>query len=211
MTLERRTAEYDKVSTWHFKCDDDTKFEAGMFLHLVAPGHQRSRDNVRHMSFASAPKEGVFSFAMDTASETPFKKAMEAMQVGEKCQFFKLQFKHFAPAWTEEQREVVFLAGGIGITPIRSLIMQHGEEIDWRLIHVARDEKHLYAGEFKELGAPFVCTDHAGAASAVSEAAAEKPNAWYYICGSNRFVTGMLELLKGANVSEDVIRVESFR
>jgi len=210
MTLDWRTVEYDQVSTWHFKPDSETPFEAGMFIHLVAPGGPVGKDSVRHMSFASAPKEGVFSFAMDVASGTPFKKAMDAMQPGEACQFFKIKFKHFAPLWSADQKEVVFIAGGIGITPIRSLIKQHGDTIDWQVIHVARDNKHLYAAELAALGAPHVCTNHSGAAAAVSAALAAKPAAWYYVCGSERFMQGMLAQLSAGGVQEERIKAESF-
>jgi len=211
MTLESRTCEYDQVHTWHFKpTDGEIPFEAGMYVHLVAPGARAGRDSVRHMSFASAPTEGVLSFTMDVASGTPFKSAMNALQPGGQCQFFKIKFKNFAPLWSAEQKEVVFIAGGIGATPIRSLIKQHGDAIDWRLIHVARDKKHLYAQELAALGSPHVCTDHAGAAAAVAGAVAEKPGAWYYVCGSERFMGGMLSLLKAAGVPDEKIRQESF-
>lgn len=214
MTLESRKHEYDGVSTWHFKPDQDYPFEAGMMLHMIAPGNPpdgpKNNDTVRHLSFASAPKEGVFSFAMDVSSSTDFKQKMDALQPGGKCEFFKIKFKHFAPAWTAEQREVVFIAGGIGITPIRSLIVQHGDAIDWQLIHVARNSKHLYAAELKNLG-EVECTDHAGVASKVAAAVSKKPRALYYICGSDRFMQGMLALLAEHGVPEDRIKQESFK
>lgn len=53
-------------------------------------------------------------------------------------------------------------------------------------------------------------TDHAGAAVAVADAAAKKPGAWFYVCGSDRFMRGMLALLAEAGVQDDKIRVESF-
>jgi len=96
------------------------------------------------------------------------------------------------------------------MTAIRSLIMQHAPDIDWRLIQVARGDKYLYREELTALGGPQVCTDHAGAAAAVAAVAAEKPSAWYYICGSGRFLQGMLELLKEAGVPTAQIRAESF-
>merc|ERR1712166_961955 len=111
---------------------------------------------------------------MDFASGTPYKKAMSEMQPGSQCQMFKIKYKHFAPAWPAESRpEVVFLGGGVGMTPIRSLIRQHGASIDWRLVQVARGGKYLYAEEFDALSAEQVRTDHAGAAVAVADAVAK--------------------------------------
>jgi len=211
ITLQSRTHEHDGVYTWHFKPANGSTipYEAGMYVSLVTPGTANlSRGNVGLMSFASAPREGLLSFAMDVSSGTLFKKAMAAMQPGDACQLFNIKFKHFAPApmWSREEREVVFLAGGIGVAPVRSLIQQHGETINWRLIHVARDNKHLYADELAKLAAPQVRTDHAGAAAAVAAAVAERREARFYVCGSDRFLQGMTKLLTEAGVSADKIR-----
>merc|ERR1712232_1503396 len=87
-----------------------------------------------------------------------------------------------------ENPEVVFLGGGVGMSPIRSLIRQHGTSIDWSLVQVARDGKYLYNDEFAAHDAEQVRTDHAGVAAAVAEAVSKKPRAWYYVCGSDRFM-----------------------
>lgn len=212
MTLVSRVCEYDDVHTFHFRPAEGKSiaYEAGMFTHLVSHG-PTSRETVRHMSFASAPGDDVISFSMDVASSTPFKRAMSELQPGSQCQMFKIKFKHFAPAWSAESRpEVVFIGGGVGMSPIRSLIRQHGASIDWSLVQVARDGKYLYGEELEALDAHQVRTDHAGAAAAVADAVANKPGAWYYVCGSDRFMRGMLALLAEAGIPDDRIRVESF-
>lgn len=182
-----------------------------MYVHLVSPGAETMKERVRHMSFASAPGDSMCSFSLDLASGTPFKQAMSNMQVGSSCQMFKTKFKHFAPAWSADSRpEVVFLGGGVGMTAIRSLIRQHGNNIDWSLVQVARDGKYLYGEEFGALDAPQVRTDHAGAAAAVADAVARNPRAWFYVCGSDRFMQGMLAILAQEGVPEEMIRAESF-
>lgn len=213
LTLVSRTCEYDDVHTFHFKCAQDKPlvYEAGMYTHLVSPGAETMKEKVRHMSFASAPGDDLFSFSLDLASGTPFKQAMSKMHIGSSCQMFKIKFKHFAPAWPADSRpEVVFLGGGVGMTAIRSLIRQHGTSIDWSLVQVAREGKYLYGEELGALDAPQVRTDHAGAAAAVVDVVARKPGAWYYVCGSDRFMQGMLALLAQEGVPEEHIRAESF-
>lgn len=213
MTLVSRTCAYDNVHTFHFQSAEGKplSYEAGMYVHLVSPGAETMKERVRHMSFASAPGDDMFSFSLDLASGTPFKQAMANMQTGSTCQMFKTKFKHFAPAWPSDSLpEVVFLGGGVGMTAIRSLIRQHGTSIDWSLVQVARDGKYLYAEELGALDAQQVRTNHAGAAAAVADAVAAKPGAWYYVCGSDRFMQGMLALLAETGVPDDRIRAESF-
>lgn len=213
LTLVSRTCEYDDVHTFHFQSAQGKPlpYEAGMYVHLVSPGVEHMKERVRHMSFASAPGDDMFSFSLDLASGTPFKQAMSKMQAGSSCQMFKFKFKHFAPAWLADSRaEVVFLGGGVGMTAIRSLIRQHGSTIDWSLVQIARDGKYLYGEELGALEAPQVRTDHAGAAAAVTDMVARKPKAWYYVCGSDRFMQGMLAILAREGVPEEKIRAESF-
>lgn len=213
LTLVSRTCEYDDVHTFHFQSAQGKPlaYEAGMYVHLVSPGAETMKERVRHMSFASAPGDDMFSFSLDLASGTLFKQAMSKMQAGSSCQMFKTKFKHFAPAWSADSRpEVVFLGGGVGMTAIRSLIRQHGSSIDWSLVQVARDGKYLYGEELGVLDAPQVRTDHAGAAAAVADVVAKKPGAWYYVCGSDRFMQGMLAVLAQEGVPEEKIRAESF-
>ena len=115
ITLTSRVREYGNTHTFHFKPSDNTElaFEGGMYTHLVAPGATSLNQNtVRHMSFASSPEEGTVSFSMDLSSGTGFKQAMGALQPGDETQLFKIKFKHLELN-PEEQREVVFLAGGI--------------------------------------------------------------------------------------------------
>lgn len=213
ITLVSRICEYDDVHTFHFRPAEgkSVSYKAGMFTHLCSAGGFMSREKVRHMSLASAPGDDVISFSMDVSSGSPFKQAMSELQPGSQCQMFKIQFKHFAPAWPAQSRpEVVFLGGGVGMSPIRSLIRQHGATIDWSLVQVARDGKYLYGQELKALDAPHVRTDHAGSAAAVADSVAKKPGAWYYVCGSDRFMRGMLAMLAEAGVPKKQIRAESF-
>lgn len=213
ITLLRRDCEFDDVHTFHFQSAGGKCFpyEAGMYVHLISPGAETMKERVRHMSFASAPGDDVFSFSLDLASGTSFKQAMSKMQPGSSCQIFKTKFKHFAPAWPASSRpEVVFLGGGIGMTAIRSLIREHGARIDWSLVQVARQGKYLYDEEFGVFNAKQVRTDHAGAAIAVADMVARKPKAWYYMCGSERFMQGMHAVLSQTGVPDDRIRAESF-
>lgn len=220
MTLTNVNHEYDSVYTWTFAQDplnpvktvDGQKYRPGMMAHLVSPGNgQVGRDSVRHMSFANSPDEDSILFSMDVGGVdgvvSPYKQAFAAMQPGDQTRLFKVK-GHFT-VQPEEQKQVVFLAGGIGITPIRALIRGH-PELDWSLLHVARSG-FLYERELSALDAPQVRTSRQGAEEALQEMVAVKPDAWYYMSGSERFVEGMRLKLGELGVQEDKIRTENFR
>merc|ERR1711998_546817 len=124
---------------------------------------------------------------------------------------FKIKYKHFELN-PEVQKQVVFLAGGLGITPIRSLVRsQRCSDVDWKLVHVAREHKHLYDKDLAAFDSRTVRTDHAGSAEAVLAAAESMPDAWFFVCGSARFVEGMQLLLAKGGIGPERVRVESFK
>jgi len=84
------------------------------------------------------------------------------------------------------------------------------DTLEFALDYDSIASKTEFLDECSEAAAPVVCTDHAGAASAVVMAVREKPNAFFYVCGSGRFMNGMFELLSAAGVPKNMIRAESF-
>jgi ferredoxin-NADP reductase len=97
------------------------RFQAGQFCFLNLPdiGFQDERGLRRHLSIASSPQEHKLLFATKI-STSAFKKTLKEMPAGSQLEienplgFFILPEDASVP--------LVFLAGGIGITPFRSMI-----------------------------------------------------------------------------------------
>src|ERR1035441_2355991 len=117
---ERTTAfRFEKPSNWTFK--------AGQFLDmtLLNPSDTDAEGNTRSFSIASAPHEETLMVAT-RMRDTAFKRVLGTMPPG--------------PALTPEapsraltlhndvERAAVFLAGGIGITPFRSIVFGAAKE-----------------------------------------------------------------------------------
>ena len=88
-------------------------------LRLLFDGAARLR-----MSIASCPNENFLLFGMDLQSGSSFKKSMSKLKTGQYIQIFKIEFKNFNLN-LKKYNDFIFLAGGIGITPIRSLVKEH--------------------------------------------------------------------------------------
>eukprot|EP00746_Dinoflagellata_sp_MGD_P098309 gnl/MRDRNA2_/MRDRNA2_39615_c0_seq2.p1 gnl/MRDRNA2_/MRDRNA2_39615_c0~~gnl/MRDRNA2_/MRDRNA2_39615_c0_seq2.p1 ORF type:complete len:198 (+),score=29.44 gnl/MRDRNA2_/MRDRNA2_39615_c0_seq2:82-675(+) len=193
------------------------KYTAGQYCHMKAPGMEtkgekgkgKGKAAVRHMSFASSPLESELMFSMDLSSGSEFKQRISELKPGDTLQFFKTKGEFVL---SPEMSDVVFIAGGIGITPIRSLIMdieKGSKNVSWQLLHVARTG-HLYQSELEVLPAPQVRTNRAGCESALKSIVAQKPNAQYFMCGSDRFVQGLRQQLQQLGVADTKIKVENF-
>ncbi len=209
--LTERVHEFAEVYTLRFKTSDPISFLPGQYAHVLAPASPPGRENVRHLSIASVPEEGYLQFSVDLASASDYKKKLAALQVGETAHLFKVkgEFVLGDPL----PRQIVFLAGGLGITPVRSLlrkIVLGKLPIDWHLIHVARDE-FLYQKEIEPWGGRQERVHRGGLGAVLSRTVEDEPNALFYIAGSARFVEGVGQSLREWGVPPEALRVEDFR
>ncbi len=117
---ERTTAfRFEKPSNWTFK--------AGQFLDmtLLNPSDTDAEGNTRSFSIASAPHEETLMVAT-RMRDTAFKRVLKTMPLGSAV---KLE----GPSGdltlhNDVKRPAVFLAGGIGITPFRSIVFRAAKE-----------------------------------------------------------------------------------
>ena len=211
LTLPERRHEYGTVYTYRFARPAGVTWRAGQFAHLVAPGRGVSRDTVRHMSIASAPGDDDLCFSMTESSGSRYKRDFSALTPGQPASVFGI-----AGAFTidpETQPAVLFVAGGVGMTPVRSLVRCHGDRIRWQLVHVARDG-HLYEQELRRQRAPQYRVGRAGAvhaiASAITSFRAEGLEPDVYVSGGHGFVEAMASRATTLGIPDTRIRVEDF-
>lgn len=106
---------FDKPLGWVFK--------AGQFLDmtLLNPAETDAEGNTRSFSIASAPDEDTLMIAT-RMRDTAFKRVLKTMPIGTAVKIegpsgdLTLQ--------NDSTRSAVFLAGGIGITPFRSMLVE---------------------------------------------------------------------------------------
>jgi len=111
----------EDIMAFQFGKPEGYQFTAGQFCFLNLPdtGLNDERGLRRHLSIASSPLEGELLFATKM-SESAFKRTLCAMTAGTTITvepplgFLALPESTALPA--------IFLAGGIGITPFRSMI-----------------------------------------------------------------------------------------
>jgi len=124
LTLREKRALADHTYEFAFTSDRPLAFRPGQYLEWTL-GHAGadSRGNRRYFTIASAPAEEALRLGVRFGTPaSSFKRALGAMREGD-----TLTASHLAGDFTlpkNPRRKLAFIAGGIGITPFRSMV-QH--------------------------------------------------------------------------------------
>jgi ferredoxin-NADP reductase len=209
--LEKIIEEYKQVVTFRFASDTPLAFVPGQHAHLQAPNTVRSKATVRHLSIASTPKDGWLDFTMDLNSPSEFKQKFAAAKPGDMTSLFKIGGEFCINP--DIQNKVAFIAGGIGITPIRSLLRQIDQEllqVAWELIHISRD-KYLYEDEFNHYPGEQHRIRRLDCDRELAACVARNKDGWFYLSGSNGFVEGIRQKIVELQIDPARIVTEDFR
>jgi ferredoxin-NADP reductase len=106
----------------------EVDFKAGQYFHVTLPeiGHQDERGLRRHITVVTSPNEtGVLGLAT-RMRDSAFKRSLHELPVGTEVEVDQPKGDFVLPE--ETSRPLVFIAGGIGITVFRSMLLYVREE-----------------------------------------------------------------------------------
>lgn len=206
--LERRDA-YGTTATYIFKPLHPVSFEAGQYGHVRLVGVPDGEKAVREFSFASAPHEEEIWFGVDSRSESAYQRTLQALRRGDVVTLFKIKgHMQWPPSGVND---VVMIAGGVGITPFRSQVVDALYKklpLSITLIHVSR-EGFLYEDELSTLPIEYVRTLRADFSAKLHGVIGGHPSAQYYVAGSPVFVESVMALLHESGIeriSSDIFK-----
>lgn len=174
LTLERIEHAAAGVYDYVFRPDRGLAFDAGQYLEWTLPLQSSdSRGNRRYFTIASAPTdESVRLGVKFAANGSAFKRGLAQLQPGDHIVASQLAGSFTLPR--DPRRKLAFIAGGIGITPFRSMLVELLRNRETRPIVVLygnnRVDEVAYANVLKqareELGIPtyYAVRDGNGAA-----------------------------------------------
>ncbi|HEU0266736.1 MAG TPA: FAD-dependent oxidoreductase [Candidatus Saccharimonadaceae bacterium] len=147
----RSFSEAGNIKTFVFEVGD-TKWQPGQYQEYVLPQAGESDDDShRWFTVASAPSEHEVHIST-RMSGSNFKNALDALKPGETIEARGAEGDF---TWDDDS-EVVLVAGGIGITPIRSMIVERsttGKLLKAKLLYYGRDENFAFRELFDKVAA----------------------------------------------------------
>lgn len=231
LALVDKIKEAESIYSFVFKSDHQPKFQPGQYMEFTLPRTKSdSRGNRRYLTISSAPSETNLMFTLKIPTKpSSFKSSLLSMKLGDKILAAQTA-GHFTLPSTNT-RPMIFIAGGVGITPFRSVIKQllatdkqPGQPMT--LLYSANSPKELaFLGLFKQasvIGLKTVCTvtgptpnNWQGETGPINEALVTKyvpdyKNCLVYVSGPQAFVAAVRQSLIEAGLNHKQLITDFF-
>lgn len=227
--LIKKEAVAEGTMAFHFSKPDGFDFRAGQFADytLIDPPETDAEGNTRGFSLVQAPFEPDL-VAATRMRDTAFKRVLRDLPIGTEVKL-DAPYGDFTLHKTEST-PAVFIIGGIGVTPVRSMIAQATRDRTRHtitLLHSSRTPAQLpLRSDFERLARDnqnftYIMTvdsptdgwqgerGHVDAAL-VRKYVPDLTKPIYYLSGPEGMVKAMRKLLVELKVNEDNIRTEEF-
>jgi ferredoxin-NADP reductase len=230
--LKRKEEVAEGTMAFYIEKSAGFEFKPGQFADftLLNPPETDAEGNIRSFSIASAPQEEDLMFAT-RMRDTAFKRVLKTMALGT-----EIAMEGPSGSFTlhgDSSRPAVLLAGGIGITPFRSIVLnastsKHAHRL-LLLYSNRRPEDAVFLGELEGVGAKnknftLIATMTNMAKSKLkwsgrtgifdkqmlSESVPDLKNSICYLAGPPTMVSAIGGVLIEAGVPKDSIRSDPF-
>ncbi|MDB5185889.1 MAG: hypothetical protein JWL85_412 [Candidatus Saccharibacteria bacterium] len=147
VTLDHIEEIASNIKTYWFKSERPVRYTPGQYIQLTLPhDNTDNRANKRWFTLTSSPTEDLISITtrFSQSHESSFKHALKQLQPGDEVLMSEPMGDFVLPK--DPKIEIVFVAGGIGITPYRSMVQwlhDRGEQRKIQLIYGVRSAEDI--------------------------------------------------------------------
>jgi ferredoxin-NADP reductase len=217
--------ETEHIWTFWFRPEKPLEYSAGQYTELYLP-HENADDRreKRWFTLSSAPGGELVSITTKHSEpSSTFKDALFGLQPGAPVDLAEAMGDFVLPK--DAARPLVFVAGGIGLTPFHSIVSwlnDHGEKRDIKFLYSVRNESEIIFQDTFDAGeiVPTIViaepsstwTGKTGRLSAEMILGLEKPadNALIYVSGPEPMTEALETQLKTAGLHEDQLVLDFF-
>jgi ferredoxin-NADP reductase len=219
LTFVERKLETGDIMTFLFKSDKKLDWKSGQHG-MISVKTASGKVKGKAFSIASTPDE-EYIMVTTRVPENPseYKRALLELKPGESI----TMRGPIGPFYLEGgSKPAVFIAGGVGITPVRAVVMNsvegsHATSVPLEILYVDSVGQFLYKDEFnsisdKNASVKVKYLDDRNQLSAELEAYINRMgnNSYYFVSGSGTMVKKVKQALKQKNISRKNIKSDIF-
>jgi len=218
LTLFEKKQEAKDVMSSKFKSDEPLNWKPGQYLFYTLPNDdQDNRGVTRYFTISSAQFEKFIMLTTRIGDpSSSFKKSLTEMKIGD-----RITASGPDGDFTVEDpnKNYVFIAGGIGITPFRSILLDLDHKklpINVQLLYSNRDEDIVFKEELKSLMSknPNFKIKYFISPQRIDTSTIEQlnniNNRMFYISGPEPFVESFEKMIKDLGVKPLNIKLDEF-
>lgn len=154
LRLTEKKQEVPNVCSFIWQPSKKVTWQPGQYLHYELPQPTADDRGIeRFFTISSAPFERhiMLTTRFDTQRSSTFKKALFALNEGDQVKAGEPRGEFLVDP---DASRHIFIAGGIGVTPYRSMLLQlehEGQPLNVDLLYANRDENFVFGDLFAEL------------------------------------------------------------
>lgn len=176
-----------------------------------------SRGSRRYFTVASSPTEGGIKIVIKVSeNSSSFKKDLMALPIGGQIMVGQLSGDFILPK--DVSKKLVFIAGGIGVTPFRSMVkylVDTNEKRDVVLFYSAKDVsefvfKDVFLEAGKKLGIKIIYNTEILDAKAIEKEVPDYKQRTFYLSGPHGMVIAFEKTLSEMGISKTRIKTDYF-
>lgn len=144
-------AEAGNIRTFVFEADGLEWLAGQNQAYILPQAGETEAENERWFTISSPPSSGTINIST-RISDSAFKQALNALKPGDSIERHTINGDF---TWEDESDSpVVLVAGGIGVTPFHSILLERhavGKSLNATLLHFNRDDQIPFQAEFEQL------------------------------------------------------------
>ena len=212
----------DSINTFWFKPEHKVDYTAGQFIELyLEHPNQDDRGIKRWFTLSSSPSEELISITTRLSSEavSTFKQALWKLKPGDAVKMVEPMGDFVLPI--DPSVPLLFTIGGIGITPVRSMVkwlMDNNQKREITLLYAAGKESELaFIDLFTQYDLKLETLVGANRESTIAKFVEhhvrfheQKPHGLMYISGPEMLVESAVEHLKQHSITQEQLITDYF-
>ena len=219
LTLIQKREETKDVETFIFESSESLTWRAGQYLHYTLP-HENPDDRgvERYFTIASAPYERHIQITTRFSEKSStFKTALNNLPIGATIDADDLEGDFVVE---DTNQEFVFIAGGIGITPYRAILLalqKRNQPMDILLLYASRNKSIVFREELdaisrahKTFRIHYIIEPERIDQNTILSSVYDVRKPLFYVSGPEPMVQSFETMLAGMGIPDDHIKRDFF-
>jgi ferredoxin-NADP reductase len=216
LKLIHKTHLVDNIWSFRFEAHPKLSWTAGQFIRVELPHPNPDAEGTkRYFTVSSAPYEEFIQITTRVSSTT-FKQALVNLPEGDHLTLLDKPDGDFV--WEETDKQRVFVAAGIGVTPYRSILAQRGHDhspLNVTLVYANRTDDVAFREELDTLAAAdptlkLVYTKGLVTVDSLVQAVPRLFESLVYVSGPEPLVETLGDTLQAAGLKADQLKQDFF-